>query len=142
MAFLVRKSIDDSRRCAMRVDVVTPYGILPQGRVEALAVVDTGSPATLIRADLAARLHLPAMGTASILQASSAARVDCFTTLADLVLLGDEGRVWTFEQPLVVAPDLVDVGLILGMDCFDGGSITIHFVEGWWCFRVPPAPEV
>src|SRR5688500_2461196 len=39
-------SFDANRRCGLDVDVVSPRGVLPQRRVETLAMIDTGSAAS------------------------------------------------------------------------------------------------
>jgi hypothetical protein len=105
---------------------------------EGLALIDTGSQATMIRPDVASMLGLGLVGVDDVQHPSLEAPVTCPTTYADVTIIGRGDSAWTFDVTPIVAPGLKATPFVLGMDAFEGGELRIDFVVRAWSFRVPP----
>ncbi len=138
MPFSLQHAFETRNQCALTVTVRSPVGALPRLTVEAIGIVDTGSEVTLLRPDLARALRLDITGSMEIAHPAHPDPVECLTTFAEIMMHGEKRRIWVIPQPLLVAPGYMRPGLILGMDCFREGKLTIHFPERWWRFTVPP----
>ncbi len=113
-----------------------PGKILPYERAEATALVDTGSAGTVIRRDLVEKLGLIEIGVAEITHAAHAQPAPCAYTAAHVVLEGENDGAWTFAERLLIAEhEDMEPGLILGLDCFARGVLTVNQVNGWWSFE-------
>ena len=133
--FDVRHPIHRQRQCRLQVEVTTPPD-LPRRHIETWAIIDTGSPETLIRKDLVGALGLPPVGVEVLTHPTVTGEVPCGTVSAVVLFRGNDRRVWRWEPILVVAPGTMEPGLILGMNALEGGVFTIDFPAGIWSFRV------
>ena len=58
------------------------------------------------------------------------------TRATHVVLNGEDNGAWTFAERLLIAEhEDMAPGLILGLDCFAQGVLTVSQVEGWWSFE-------
>jgi predicted aspartyl protease len=141
LSFRVSHMINDADQCALQVVVVSPFGIhLPQKTKETWAIMDTGSPATIIDRKVVEEIGLPISDeNVPIILASSPEPVECDKTYADLVFKGNDRRSHTFHIDMIIAPGgLRHRGVLLGMDAFEGGRVQIDFTTRMWSFSVPP----
>ena len=139
MSFLIRRLLTHEQLCDLELRVGRPAGGARGHRgLEARAIIATDLADTFISSDLVHTLGLKRIGHSVAAHPLSAESIPCQIVEAELVLRGEEGRIWTFEIDLLVAPRDLSPGLILGMDALEGGELRVHFPERRWSFWVPP----
>lgn len=97
------------------------------------AIIDTGATNSAIRADIAAALGLPIIGTQLVDTASTGGKaIPCDTFL---------GKLW-LGQPIVTTVKQLTVmplkdEMLFGMDAILGGILTVDMVSGVWSWELP-----
>jgi hypothetical protein len=106
-------------------------------------VIDTGAHRTFVRRDIADDLGLEVVDRVRVAHASAPSMTTCDVTHAEISIQAGEGH-WPLPVALIIAPGRLspprlqgDIGVILGMDAFEQGTLTVNGREEWWSFEVP-----
>ena len=132
MAVIASGDLSPTGLCVARVIVSTPFGVSKR-RETVLALFDSGSDGTAIRADIASRIHLPEDGVDSFKDVIGV-ECACFTSSCSLLFVNDDDSLGRSDN-LTITPQVMVVkgafehecGLIIGTDSMEGLVFTADY---------------
>lgn len=86
---------------------------------------------------LAWGLGLRVAGLIPVRHATTTEPVLCFTSEADIIVLGQDRRVFTIQSSAILAPAEMDYVVIIGMDTLTGGILTVDLIANVREWRRP-----